>query len=236
MKKIKYVPMEQYVASSHIRPEPAKKHLPDWYKNLNSYYTDKQKFEYLPNGDLNMTVKTCNPFFDTFSTGYYVFLENDVFVKQLGNGQVDFRWRRGGDAFISSHDSVQIAPEMIPAGYNTTVWKFRNEWGVELPEGYSALYVHPLNRLELPFYTYSGVVDHDSYTNATEFPFILKEGFEGTIPAGTPISQIIPFKRESWSSEALPYDAARSERTASKLVRHLRNSYKKLDWTRKDYN
>ena len=33
------------------------------------------------------------------------------------------------------------------------------------------------------------------------FPFFIKEGFTGLIPYGTPIVQIIPFKRDDWKSK-----------------------------------
>jgi hypothetical protein len=45
-----------------------------------------------------------------------------------------------------------------------------------------------------------GIVDNDKYTSPVNFPFTLKDiHFEGLIPAGTPMVQIIPIKRDSWS-------------------------------------
>ena len=32
-------------------------------------------------------------------------------------------------------------------------------------------------------------------------PFFIIKGFTGILPAGTPYAQILPFKRENWSSE-----------------------------------
>jgi hypothetical protein len=46
-----------------------------------------------------------------------------------------------------------------------------------------------------------GIVDTDGYNAAVQFPFIIDEGFEGIIPAGTPIVQVIPFKREDWKMQ-----------------------------------
>ena len=44
-----------------------------------------------------------------------------------------------------------------------------------------------------------GIVDTDTYTPPVNFPFVLTdENYEGLIPAGTPLAQVIPFKRESW--------------------------------------
>jgi hypothetical protein len=44
-----------------------------------------------------------------------------------------------------------------------------------------------------------GVVDTDEYIAPVNFPFVLNDiNFEGLIPAGTPMAQVIPFKRDSW--------------------------------------
>jgi hypothetical protein len=52
---------------------------------------------------------------------------------------------------------------------------------------------------DLPFTILPGVVDTDRYTAPVNFPFLINDpNFEGLIPAGTPIAQVIPFKREPW--------------------------------------
>jgi hypothetical protein len=60
------------------------------------------------------------------------------------------------------------------------------------------LITHPINRYDLPFTSVSGLADYDVYPLPGNVSFHIKEGFEGTIPAGTPIMQIIPIKREDW--------------------------------------
>lgn len=35
------------------------------------------------------------------------------------------------------------------------------------------------------------------------FPFFICEGFEGIIPEGTTYAQLLPFKRECWTSEII---------------------------------
>jgi hypothetical protein len=53
----------------------------------------------------------------------------------------------------------------------------------------------------LPFFTLSGVTDTDTWGGSDVLNFALKKDFEGVIPAGTPIVQIIPFRRETWDFE-----------------------------------
>ena len=71
---------------------------------------------------------------------------------------------------------------------------------IKTPPGYSVLFTHPMNWHYLPFYSLSGVVDTDTYTMPVLFPFMMKNNFEGIIPKGTPVIQIIPFKRDDWKS------------------------------------
>ena len=47
-----------------------------------------------------------------------------------------------------------------------------------------------------------GIVDTDTYNAPVNFPFVLNNiKFEGLIPAGSPMAQVIPFKRDSWEME-----------------------------------
>jgi hypothetical protein len=81
----------------------------------------------------------------------------------------------------------------------------------------------------------SGFVDTDQYDmSPINFPFFLKEDFEGTIKNGTPIAQVIPIKRDSWSLEKLPYDKG-NIKTAFIVRKLLEKSYKIQFWNKKDY-
>jgi len=61
------------------------------------------------------------------------------------------------------------------------------------------LFVQPFHR-ESVFTILPGIVDTDKYSPPINFPFVLNDiNFTGLIPAGTPIAQVIPFKRDSWN-------------------------------------
>jgi hypothetical protein len=124
---------------------------------------------------------------------------------------------------------------MVPHGYDPQPFKFRNDWAIETPKGYSALFVHPLNRGDLPFYTLSGVVDTDDYNVPVNFPFLIRADFEGIIPAGTPIAQVIPIKRESWGHEIGKFDPEYSTKKSAKFNSTIYRAYKNLFWKRKEY-
>jgi hypothetical protein len=44
-------------------------------------------------------------------------------------------------------------------------------------------------------------VDTDVLETHANSPFVIEENFEGIIPKGTPMFQVIPFKRENWEME-----------------------------------
>jgi hypothetical protein len=81
--------------------------------------------------------------------------------------------------------------------------KFNNYWTIELPAGYSLLVTHPINRHDLPFMTLTGLVDADRYIdNFIHFPERWRDaGFNGTLPAGTPVAQCLPIKRDRWAAQ-----------------------------------
>ena len=80
---------------------------------------------------------------------------------------------------------------------NGLVIKFNNFWALEVDEGWSLLFTHPFNRPDLPFETLTGVVDCDAFAMGyVQFPSLWrKPDFEGVIPRGTPIAQVIPVRR-----------------------------------------
>ena len=54
----------------------------------------------------------------------------------------------------------------------------------------------------VPFTIMPGIVDTDTFDHPVNFPFQMNEkGFEGVIKAGTPMVQVIPFKRDEWEMQ-----------------------------------
>ena len=87
--------------------------------------------------------------------------------------------------------------------------KFRNPWLIEAPEGYSVLFMHPINRFDLPFTTLTGLVDCDRYRDSwIHFPVHWHDvNFNGVLPKGTPIAQCVAVKRETWVAQTAPLTA-----------------------------
>jgi len=232
--QIKFIPFEDPTNDRLIRPAPAIQNLPDWYKRKRPFTDESKTTKVTPDHRKNISVKWCNPFGDSLGSGYFIFLENDVQVS-IENGIQNFVWLRGGDSFISTHNKNQIADDMIPAGFNSQPFKFLNQWAIQTPQGYSTLFTHPLNRTDLPFQTLSGVVDTDDYNLPVNFPFVIKEEFEGILETGTPIAQVIPFRREKWTAEFVDYDEEKTKAMQSNFDRKIHRPYKLGYWKKKSY-
>ena len=146
------------------------------------------------NGTSAATAKRCMPIFDAISAGYIIVSPADVYISQR-DGQPYYEW--ASFALISFHPKEQAPEHPFRNGLNEYP-KWMNYWSIQTPKGYSTLFVQPFHR-ESVFTILPGVVDTDTYTAPVNFPFVFNDPkFEGLIPAGTPLAQVIPFKRESW--------------------------------------
>jgi hypothetical protein len=89
--------------------------------------------------------------------------------------------------------------------------------------------------MELPFTTMSGVVDTDDYELPVNLPFLIKEGFMGIVPKGTPVAQVIPIKREAWTSESMKFTKHMSV-LYDNLRSVINSSYRLRWWHKKSYD
>jgi hypothetical protein len=176
------------------QPQPASKFIPDWYKNMESYMGGDKK----PTGDgkTKATIKRCMPVFDAITSGYIIVSPADVYVR-IKDGQQYFEWSSLG--LIAFHP-IEQAPEH-PARNKHSYPKWMNHWAIRTPKGYSTMFVQPMHR-ESVFTILPGIVDTDEYYAPINFPMVINDPeFEGLIPKGTPIAQVIPFKRDSWNMQ-----------------------------------
>lgn len=230
--KIVFSPVTEYEEVVGKAPVPSVSLIPDWYKNLNQYMYPSKKLR-VREGRANGTVKRCSPFLDAITSGYLITTNEDVIV-DFENGVPHINWRTDNDA-VSIHNFEQTDGIQIPDEYDKQIFKWNNWQHIELPKGYSLLVTHPLNNFTLPFWTMSGIVDCDTYGQAIQFPFLLKKNFEGIIKKGTPVAQLIPFKREDWYSETKPYDKKDRMKKHHKYFSVLDRPYKTLHWIKKIY-
>ena len=125
----------------------------------------------------------------------------------------------------------------MPFGASPSILKWSPGWRIITPPGYSCLFTHPMNHFDLPFATLSGVVDTDSYKLGTEFPFRLLNINKDVVilEKGTPICQVIPFRREDWSSSTIEFDEEANKKNGFALKSKIIRSYQLQFWKKKSY-
>jgi hypothetical protein len=239
MNKIIFYPQSKLV--SEIIPAPISSSTPTWYKDIPMYQDREDRANdklTIKDGSANYSVKSCMPFLDSMLSGYTINLWCDVQVRFEDNVlRVDWLNQNKDLAPIESGPNPKVP---IMKGFTPYQLSWRSHWGIKTPKGYSCLLTHPLNRSDLPFHTTTGIMDTDSWGIWGTQPFALIDGWEGVIKAGTPVIQVLPFKRENWRSEidTLTGNGSLSEWANYEYQRHtskFRGFYKSKYWSKKTY-
>lgn len=236
--KITFTPVSGMAKLVVPPPQKASDFLPEWFKNIPTHEDgyDGNKISRLSDDGTSLTVRGCNPFLDTLTSGYVYQLAADV----------EFSWKEGqfAPSWLVDYPMLEGQAEYQTRGIPRLqgdvqyVYKFLSGWRITTPKGYSTLFTHPLNRQDLPFRTFAGIVDTDRYNYATDFPFQVippEDGSPLLIPKGTPICQAIPFKRDSWKSEIVEPDPEKEFANYFNLRSVLDRSYRNQFWVKKSF-
>ncbi len=199
-----------FSANSQCRllpPYPARTKLPHWVR-----WQAGQMQTNDPAGQAG-TLAASGPFLKTITQGFIIPAPFDF--------HIDLQVPDDGEAIFPQKLPKDIDPEQyefwapFPDGHMTKqiagspwenapwVIKLRGFWYIETPPGYSCLFMSPqkLTGENLPFYALPGIVETDRYKNLISFPMIPQHSFPMVVPGGTPLVQVIPFKRSDWKSE-----------------------------------
>ena len=169
-------------------PVPAIKVLPAWFRQLPGI----AKADVSATND-GLTVKRCMPFLDAMATGWILPLAATVRLEIRDNGAtVTGGWNFDRE-MVSAHGPAQLAGNPYEP---RPPMKFHNYWSIRTAKGWSCLFLPPLNRPHAVVQVFSGVVDTDTYTAPINFPFVATAA-DGvyTLDKGTPLVQVIPFRR-----------------------------------------
>lgn len=233
-------------------PSTAQNVMPQWYK-------DAETFEKSPDGAYSKmpkeicpfpkegttddygkipTWKACPAILDAFLTGYVLRTPCELTFFKNAQGVIDVKVENS-----QYKDFCTPRPPMSqfehPYGYYKNHFAWYADWGLELPDGYSALFMTPMNRFDLPFLNTTGIVDSDKVHLLGSFPFFVIEGWEGVLPKGTPYLQILPFKREDWEHKIEVFEKSKMHSTINENARFYRQPdggvYKNKVWSRRKY-
>ena len=197
-------------------PVPAKDYLPSWFRKLPA--VDETQ---LSNTDTGLTIKRCMPFLDAMTTGWIIPLPATVRLAIRDGGRtVDSGWDFDR-TLVSNHGMHQVRGN--PWG-DRPPCKFHNFWTIVTPPGWSCLFVDPLNRPNGVFQVLAGVVDTDTYRAPVHFPFFAT-GEDGlhVIEKGSPLIQVIPFRRDAVEvPAAIRAETANEAAEREKVTRNTR--------------
>lgn len=233
MKTIEFLPADEVVEALLDKPKPARNYIPQYWKEAERFAGGKLD---LTEG-YNAALKSCSPFLDTFLTGYVIELWQDIMVSkdQFGNHHFDSAdYTLGHPVNFQDPKFVQTLPR--PVGFSDSLYTWTLPWAIRTPKGYSTIYTQPFNRYDLPFITTSGIVDTDGLSLAGNLPFFIRDDFEGVIEKGTPIAQVVPFKRDDWNSKKAVYDEIKTVKNKWLVRSSFSGVYKKMFWQRKNFN
>ena len=180
---------------------PATQALPQWYKDadvLMDWLTPEQK-EHAEKDML--TFKGCPAILDSMVQGYILPLWVDILVEPTNEGPV-FQWAEAARGVVQTQaegSTTEFKPHQDKSSSPLT-YKFNSPWVMRTPPEYSMLFIPPLNNQDSRFEPISGVICSDEFTTYINIPFMWKAppDYRGIIKQGTPIAQMIPFKRETF--------------------------------------
>ena len=243
-KIIKFKAHKFIISDKTICPEPAKLHIPDWYKKVPN-----------KNDPLLRTIKACKPFLDSLLAGYILKnpvdqqinfnIENPehkkvgswVQVNQIirdGDLPNKLNFNKGNEI----HSPNQLGGKTCPfvqknRGY--PIYKISNPWTITLPKGYSAIYMPPINRPDDRFEILTGIVDY-GHTVPTNFPTIFKKEGTWVLEKGTPIACVFPFKIEKWKMVIEEMTEEEYTKNNFSLGQTLTKFYERFKWTKKSWS
>jgi len=221
----------------HSFPQPSAciDSIPEWYKDQPSFFGKKE------DRIANLTVKKCLPVFDAMSMGYFLNMPVDLYINTKNNRTectISEEFEPIKDILIGWHLSERISHYSSDFNiYLKDLFRINPMWMIKTPPGYSTLFTSPMHQEYLPLKTIEAVVDTDNFLTAGLNSFLLQKDFEGVIKQGTPIVQVIPFKRDSWEmSVDLNSDKEEITRQRKRGAGLYPNAYRNNAWEKKNFN
>jgi hypothetical protein len=239
-KNITFIATSKYYEElcSDEKPYPASKLLPKWWKDSTPYLKNASNPDgtkiILEDWESNATFKKCTPMLDSLTSGYIIPLWSDVLVRK-GEVYPEISWRVRSQPVFEFHGESSLNMES-PEGYYERALKYNNHWHIKTPPGYSVLITTPFAYPNNPVKQITAVIDTDKSRHPITLPVWLKKDFDGVLEKGTPIAQVIPFKRDNWEATFDSYEENELNlyvEKDSKLT--LVNNYVKNIWQKKSY-
>jgi hypothetical protein len=235
MNKIEFVTAYPEISLAFPEPVPASKAIPQWYKDQPSYMGNDSS---ITNGQMKLTVKKCQAFFDAMSAGYILKMPMDLYVDTTDGNQtfeLPLDCRAYQSRLMATHTNDQVSHMKWDEDlYIRHILRIHPTWLVRTPKGYSSLFTQPMHQEPSPIFAVSAIIDTDNFLSDGHLSFFVKKGFKGVIKQGTPLIQVIPFKRDEWEMKVDGnYDTQLIEAQRLSVRSTFQNGYKLKYWVKK---
>jgi hypothetical protein len=216
-------------------PQPASNCIPEEISNL-----DPPKERYKSQEPPVVNIKSCMPAMDYLTSGYIIYNAYEVELETVFNSfkeTIKIKTAQtinqpSTDAFSRKSMAVFERDSCPMNKHDVKIkqyFKFRSMWSIKTPPGYSCIVMQPFYLPNNEIQILPGIIDTDSYhlpISVTGY-VISKDKFR--ISPGTPLLQVIPFKRDDWEmsvSNNVPPDKSKF---------FIWNTYKRLSHAVKKY-
>lgn len=248
MPKVYFEMLDEEVCANSKKPVPSISAKPDWWDKSVMYRPELGD----PNIDggkphrTNALIKSCPAVADVLSFGYTLFVPIDIDIDARDEDHLKWRnayhtkssifgYSNPKQDYTGFHYPEQLDKYNVPEGYHKIPFKINTYYGIKTDPGYSTLVTHPMHDWDLPYFVQSGIIDTDKIASRFPYPLFIKQGFVGTIKAGMPLLQVIPFKREDYEAEIVSLDKDDLADVSKKLMSYPTSPYRKLYWQRKKF-
>lgn len=225
---------------TQLKPYPSSKALPKWFLNSTPYINSPDQLTndgkvHVRNRESNANFKKCMPLLDGMNAGYIIPLWADVEVDSVNQDKPFIFWKTISDVFQEHGFNTRNIES--PLGYNNQVFKYLNCWIPQTPKGYSCLITSPLGYNDSVFKAIPAVVDTDKSTLELIFPVWVRDNFQGIVEKGTPMVQVIPFKRDNWQATFDYYENGEYKNVIEEknFNSTIVNHYIKNHWSKKTF-
>ena len=213
-------------------PKPASKMLPEWYKRQSAGL-----------GDFGSTIKRCMPIFDVMTAGYILTLPCDIYVNATNPEKLQYFVPPNVLDNLQEDLFAEHLPEQMaeypkdPTRYHKDVLRIDPFYTVGTAKGYSSLMIQPVHGDPSPLHAFGAMIDTDTFISNGHYSFFVEKNFNGIIKQGTPLIQVIPFKRDSFATKVVRFEQAKIilKRQGAKLRSTFTNGYKNKFRSTKEY-
>jgi hypothetical protein len=239
MGKIRFYPFSDKTIQFAEPPKPTSKYTAEWYKKQPGQIDEKSS---MANGVVFTTIKKCMPIFDMMTAGYVLAAPCDIFIDATDPNKLVYSVPQAmkqfqGDLFASHSPDQYSEYPLDRSKYHKDIIRLLPFWAVKTEKGTSSMFIQPQHGDDTPLTAFSAIVDTDTFMSDGHFSFLVEKDFKGIIKQGTPLLQVVPFRREAWSSEVVELEESENEFKKQRLSLRstFLNAYKAKFRSKKEY-